>query len=626
MSKRLAPTLVSKKMSALKTRSKAPALDAYDAFDRVDGRHPWQDQVPEGFVGYPVRQLEKGKVAYFNFALAREMGLLPAGHPDELTPALTAKILATFNIQIINEYDQERGYQAPAGMAKQHPYMATRYLQLQHANKQGKTSGDGRSVWNGSFRHRGTTWDISSRGTGVTCLSPGSVEANRPLKTGAAEFGYGCGLADTTELMGSAIMSEIFHLNGIGTERVLTVIDLGKGCGVGVRAAPNLIRPAHVFLFLKQGKLESLKKATDYLIGRQNENGEWKIDPKAADRYTKMLREITMGFARFAAHLERNYIFAWMDWDGDNVLASAGIIDYGSIRQFGLRHDQYRYDDVQRFSTNLNEQRGKARQLVQVFAQAVSFLETGKRKVIEDFESHPSVREYDREFDKEIRRLFLKQVGLDDSQIAHLSNRRAEIERLYSSFLVLEKTKTHAGPKKVPDGVNRPAVFNMRAALRELPDLLQAEFKAKGLVQLQSSVILDKIATSYAKQADRRLRGSLGPRIDAFTKAYLQIIKLVAGERADLTLKAISTRAHDENRVSRITGNGAEYVVDAVMNARKRGLSFAEVHTALEMFTISQSPAKTRSTRKVQMTSLSSAAGRLFQELTAIAQDWEEDI
>jgi transcriptional regulator with XRE-family HTH domain len=49
-----------------------------------------------------------------------------------------------------------------------------------------------------------------------------------------------------------------------------------------------------------------------------------------------------------------------------------GIIDYGSVRQFGIRHDKYRYDDVERFSTNLNEQKNKARLIVQVFAQLVS--------------------------------------------------------------------------------------------------------------------------------------------------------------------------------------------------------------------------------------------------------------
>ena len=57
------------------------------------------------------------------------------------------------------------------------------------------------------------------------------------------------------------------------------------------------------------------------------------------------------------------------------MLIDAGIIDYGSIRQFGLRHDEYRYDDVERFSTNLNEQNRKLGFIIQTFAQLVDFLQ-----------------------------------------------------------------------------------------------------------------------------------------------------------------------------------------------------------------------------------------------------------
>ena len=54
---------------------------------------------------------------------------------------------------------------------------------------------------------------------------------------------------------------------------------------------------------------------------------------------------------------------------GDNMLASGAILDYGSIRQFAAKHDKYRYDDVDRFSSSLTEQRFWARELVKAFAQ-----------------------------------------------------------------------------------------------------------------------------------------------------------------------------------------------------------------------------------------------------------------
>lgn len=620
MSKRLAPRL---------NNLTHTANQFYAAFDAIDGRHPWQNSVPEGYVPYPVRRLERGKVVYFNFALAREMGLLPMQHADELTPALTQKLLDTFSIQIINEYDQANGYRPPKQTLKDHPHMATRYLQLQHSDKRGRTSGDGRSVWNGVFRHKGTTWDVSSRGTGVTCLAPGAVQANRPLKTGDGEFGYSCGLADVSELMGSAMLSEIFHLNGITTERVLVVIDLGKGCGIGVRAAPNLVRPAHLFLYLKQEKLGALKRATDYFIRRQCENGEWKFSPSSPERYRKMLKEVSTAFARFAARLERDYIFAWMDWDGDNVLANAGIIDYGSIRQFGLRHDQYRYDDVDRFSTNLNEQRGKARLTVQVFAQLVNYLETGKRKAIEDFESHSAVRDFDREYDRQLRSLFLAQVGLNDSQIQTLLESNAgAVEELYASFLNLEKTKTKSGIKRLPDGVNRPAIFKMRAALRELPAILVRENSDwKTLRAIAPQELLDLIASSHARRADLKLRGPLLRNLIRFEKAYVALLRLACGDsNRSLFLRGVRDRAEEKNRAARITGNGAEFVVEALLKARRRGLSSAEIQTALDLFVASQVPKSALGGRRTRPASLQSNAGRLFQELVSLSQEFEEDI
>lgn len=308
-----------------------------------------------------MRTLEEGKVTYFNFDLAKEMGLIESDHPHQMNRELENVLLETFAIRIINEYDHHSGQAKKATRVKPKKFMATRYLQLQHADKTGRTSGDGRGIWNGSWTHNGKTWDVSSRGTGVTMLSPGAVEAGKPLKTGGRQFGYGCGLADVDELYGSALMSEIFHRQGIPTERVLLIIDIGKKLGIGVRTHLNLIRPAHLFGFLKQGNYKSLRQATNYLIDRQVKNKIWNMHSKGSARYQEMSEQISRAFARLSARLEMEYIFVWMDWDGDNILADGSIIDYGSVRQFGLCHDQYRYDDVDRFSTNLTEQKLKKR-------------------------------------------------------------------------------------------------------------------------------------------------------------------------------------------------------------------------------------------------------------------------
>ena len=156
----------------------------YEKFKEIDGTHPWRSVSPDGYVDYQARYRPHGRVLYFNFPLAKEMGLIPSDHAVSITKELEQVILDTFSLQIINEYDLERGKKYPPETIKPHPFMATRYLQIQHRNRQGKTSGDGRSIWNGCLKSDNLLFDISSRGTGATILSPGAQEAQRHVATG----------------------------------------------------------------------------------------------------------------------------------------------------------------------------------------------------------------------------------------------------------------------------------------------------------------------------------------------------------------------------------------------------------------------------------------------------------
>ena len=127
----------------------------YSKFDSIDGSHRYKEAVPGGYVEYSVRTRHGATVFYFNFDLAREMGLIPSDHPNELTPELSDRIIDTFSLVIINEWDIEHraSFEKDIRPIK---YMATRYLQLQHPGKRGTTSGDGRGIWNGEIRYRGT--------------------------------------------------------------------------------------------------------------------------------------------------------------------------------------------------------------------------------------------------------------------------------------------------------------------------------------------------------------------------------------------------------------------------------------------------------------------------------------
>src|ERR1051325_5357773 len=304
----------------------------YEKFRELDGTHAWRDVSPDGFVDYQARIRSQGRVLYFNFPLAKELELIPEDHPSIINKDLEQAILETFALRIINEHDLKIGKKYPPETIRPKPYMATRYLQTQHHNKQGKTSGDGRSIWNGFLKTKHLTFDISSRGTGATILSPGAQKSDGGVKTGDESYGYSSGLADLEEMLGSAVMSEIFYRQGIPTDRSLAVIGFSDATAIGVRTAPNLIRPAHIFRYLKQNRHAELKAAVDYFIERQIENGFWHFPDDGSDRYATALDYLARSYGKMAAVLEEEYIFNWLSWDGDNMLASGAILDYGSIR------------------------------------------------------------------------------------------------------------------------------------------------------------------------------------------------------------------------------------------------------------------------------------------------------
>jgi predicted sulfurtransferase len=67
---------------------------------------------------------------------------------------------------------------------------------------------------------------------------------------------------------------------------------------------------------------------TDYYIDRQISNGSWAPVPRGENKYDYFLAKISETFAKISAQFESEYIFCWMDWDGDNILVDGGIIEY----------------------------------------------------------------------------------------------------------------------------------------------------------------------------------------------------------------------------------------------------------------------------------------------------------
>jgi hypothetical protein len=557
-------------MSSNPKKKSNTSQNSYSRFKQLDGSHSFKDAVPGAFVDYKVRTRHGGNVVFFNFELAKEMGLIPKGHDNKLNKQLEKMILETFAIVIINEYDEINNIKFPKKDIKPKKFMATRYLQLQHPGSTGLTSGDGRSIWNGEVVYKGKTWDVSSCGTGATCLSPATSKYNKYFQTGDPSISYGCGYSETDEGISTLFFSEIFSRNKIKSERVLAVIEFEKGIAITVRAYENLFRPSHFFNHLKQGNIESLENITDYYINRQEKSGDWKgVPKKKTERYKFFLDRMVEYFSHITARFEDDYIFCWLDWDGDNILMDGGIIDFGSIRQFGLFHHEYRYDDVERFSTSIVEQKKKSRYLVQTFAQMVDYLITGKKKSISAFDKHKAVKDFDKMFEFYKDKNLLYKVGFTHDQAAYLIEKKKNHVRAFRKvFTHFETAKSSKGLYKVADGITWDAIFCMRDILRELPQLLLLNYNP-----IENDDFIEIIKSSYANKKDLELNSYRKRMISEFQSTYMKLIEDMVShtnKSINSVLLQMTMRTSVINKYDRVTGDSITHIVDKVLKTRPK--------------------------------------------------------
>jgi uncharacterized protein YdiU (UPF0061 family) len=556
---------------SLNKNSKADPSKIYPAFDLINGEHPFKDQVPEGRVEYKARFKKGGRVAFFNFELAKTMGLIPRDHVCQLNPELQDQILKTFSLVIINEYDILNKVKFSQNDILPNTFMATRYLQLQHPDKSGRTSGDGRTIWNGVIENNGVTWDISSCGTGATKLSPACNINKKFYQTGDPSISYGCGLSELSEGLETLFFSEVLSKNGFQTERVLAIIEFDKGLSINVRAHVNLMRPSHFFCHLKQSNFVTLKQVADYYIERQFKNGIWerKNFENDEEKYFFLAQEVAKSFSEIAAKFEDEYIFCWLDWDGDNILMDGGIIDYGSIRQFGLFHSEYRFDDAERYSTTILEQKNKARYIVQSFIQIADYLSFKKKKPLENFRKHELLDFFESNFIYCKNLNILQKIGFKKRYADVLLNKNPElIKRFRKSFDYFERSKSKRGPYKVADGITRDAIFCMRDILREFPQIYLA--RQDYLTDIE---FIEIIKSSYAKKNDLKLTKERRAQIKEFQESYLELVlSLQKDLKKDLRaiLLEIIMRSSVINKYERVTGDSIAHVVQKVQRKKPK--------------------------------------------------------
>jgi hypothetical protein len=609
-------------MVMLKKVERRSDVSSYQKFNQINGDHPLKKLGDDFSLCYQARSRPGGKVTFFNYDLAKTMGLIASNHPAEMNSDLEESILKTFSIVIINEYDK-MSHKKFNDILPQ-TYMATRYLQLQHPNKQGKTSGDGRSLWNGQISHKGMTWDISSCGTGATSLSPATHLFGKYFQTGDPSISYGCGYAEVDEGLSSLFFSEVLKKNHHTSETVLAVIEFSKGLSINVRAHPCLLRPSHFFRMIKCDMYEPLKELVDYYLNLQSKNEDWKDlknIKKEKDRYQFALHKITNTFAEMSARFEDDYIFCWLDWDGDNILMDGGIIDYGSIRQFGLFHHEYRYDDIERFSTSITEQKQKTKYIVQCFTQIFDYLLTGKKKPLQSFSHHKSLKEFDQKFLEHKKINILHKIGMSPLMVESIFDRKMHktIQDFQKSFSYFERSKSKRGPVSVADGINWNAIFCMRDILRELPQF----YLANNFKHISADEFICVVRSTYASNKDCELTFTRRRMIDLFQKSYQKMIVHLAKEMNKTTkdvLLEICMRSSIINKYDRVTGDSITNVVDRILHNRPK-LNCDQIFSLMKDFSEYQN--RNPETKKIEHQKKRPA---LYQSLVKIVRDYREGL
>jgi len=291
-----------------------------------------------------------------------------------------------------------------------------------------------------------------------------------------------------------------------------------------------------------------------------------------------------------AAVLEEEYIFNWLAWDGDNMLASGAILDYGSIRQFAAKHDKYRFKDVDRYSASLREQRRWARLLVQVFAQTMDFIESGKKKNLPRFKEAKCLRVFDQAFDAERNYRVLWRIGFTPEQIAHLTqNAQPQIKEFHRAISYFEDLKISRGIEKVFDGFTHKPVFLIRNLLRLLPAYYVAQAIGKvdeETAYLPADIFCQIMAASYVPKRDLELTPSRVSHIKNFQECYLKLL-LAAGEPLDGVLKTIQERSAVINHRHRITGDAVTFIVEEIIEMKGK-IKIEGLQDALDAFIESQ--------------------------------------
>ena len=216
-----------------------------------------------------------------------------------------------------------------------------------------------------------------------------------------------------------------------------------------VRVAPNLLRPSHFFGLLQRRDDEGLRECVRYYADREVRDGRWPVLKSEREKFATWQRESpSTSPAPLQCSRTNTFLLAGLGWGQCPLRRQHHRL--WLVRQFGLYHHDYRFEDTDRMSTSIPEQKRKARQIVQRFIQIRELLLTGERPALTTLANDDVLDLFDREFEIHKRRLFLRQVGFDETTAEKLRvHSPPEVETLLRLHNRLERKRSSVGRKPV---------------------------------------------------------------------------------------------------------------------------------------------------------------------------------
>lgn len=558
---------------ASKSKFKPQTLTQFLA--KMNGESRFRKLGPEAYVDNQTRRIP-GRVVLVNFAMLEELGVTGA-EDHKITPELEEAFLNAFSRRIILEddvlesaNDEIKALYTPPKDAKLMPglYMATRYK-----NEDGVKGGDGRAMWNGQVdlldpngRVIGTL-DVLSKGTGSTPLRRFSINADS----------YGDGLAMMDEFFHSYLQSEIYHRNGLTTERYLCIIDIGDGLGIGVRVGQPLLRPSHLLYWEEKGDARMARRTLDYAIEleRLNQRGAG-LEP-GPDLYERWLKRQAQLLGEFAARNQSLFIYhlgsGWNN-SGDNMIFPAGFLDYGATFNASMPFLDYRHGNGagKKPDENFWQQKTIMKRLLAQYIKTVELIHSGTKSPWQiRYDDYSLFNDFENAFSRKKAQMLLIQLGFSSIQTEFILHQKyQQISKLVDlvTYFIKIRRKRNVVFDAAEGERFRPAVYDIRALFRNLPDALLKSRDQGRSVNLSGVKFVQLMKSQWSRKMDLQEDVARDRRADTFQNLYRELVDVasfgLSGTAWSDQLMLMSERAQNTNRVDRLNGNSAVLIGDRI--------------------------------------------------------------